>query len=70
MKRPYSEAEIDAIAAYNIDLGRCFFIPFDQIPGRTYLQLRLRLCRNNQRVGVSWADSFAFEARLKTLLGP
>ncbi len=70
LKRSYSTAEIDAMAAYSVDLDRCFFIPFDQIPGRTYLQLRLGPCRNNQRVGVNWAEDFEFDARLRALLGP
>jgi hypothetical protein len=70
VKTCYSAAEIDAIAAYNADLDRCFFIPFAEIPGRTYLQLRLQPCRNNQQAGVNWADDFEFEARLGALLGP
>jgi hypothetical protein len=70
VQRSYSTSEIDAIAAYNVDLDRCFFIPFDRIPGHTYLQLRLVPCRNNQRVGVNWAEDFAFDARLTALLGP
>ena len=32
--------------------------------------LRLAPSRNNQRLGINWAEDFAFEARLKALLGP
>jgi len=70
LKRSYSSAEIDAIAAYCADLDRCFFIPFDEIPGRMCLQLRLSAARNGQRSGVNWADDFAFDGRLRALLGP
>ena len=70
VKRYYSASEIDAIAAYCIDLDRCFFIPVAEIPGRSCLQLRLEPCRNNQQLGVNWAKDFAFEARLTALLGP
>lgn len=70
VKRYYSACEVDAIAAYNFELDRCFFIPLAEIPGRSFLQLRLEPCRNNQRIGVNWADDFAFEARLRGLLGP
>jgi hypothetical protein len=70
LKLCYSASEIDAIAAYSTELRRCFFISIDEIPGRTYVQLRLEPCRNNQGVGVNWADSFDFEARLRALLGP
>ena len=70
MKRYYSAIEIDAIAAYNTELERCFFIPLAEIPGRSYVQLRLEPCRNNQRLGVNWAENFALDARLTSLLGP
>jgi hypothetical protein len=70
VKRYYSASEIDAIAAYSVDLRRCFFMPIDEIPGRSYVQLRLEPCRNNQRLGVNWADDFDLEARLTALLGP
>jgi hypothetical protein len=70
IKSIYSASDVDAIAAYNVDLDRCFFIPFEEVGRRACLQLRLRPCRNNQQVGVNWAEDFAFEARLTALLGP
>jgi hypothetical protein len=70
VKRFHSASEIDAIAAYNVDLDTCYFMPFDEIRGRAYLQLRLDPCRNNQQTGVNWAEDFNFAARLRTLLGP
>ena len=70
VKRFYSATEIDAIAAYNVDLDRSYFIPFDEVRNRAYLQLRLDPCRNNQRLGVNWAADFDLAARLRTLLGP
>jgi hypothetical protein len=70
VKRPYCDGEIDAIAAYSSDLDRCFFIPFSEIPGRTCVQLRLLPSRNNQRLGINWAEQFDFTARLTALLGP
>jgi hypothetical protein len=70
VKRPYCDGEIDAIAAYSGDLDRCFFIPFPEIPGRTCVQLRLLRSRNNQRLGINWAEHFDFAARLTARLGP
>jgi len=70
VKRFYLASEIDAIAAYNVDLDRCFFLLFGEIRNRAYLQLRLDPCRNNQRMGVNWADDFDFAAKLCALLGP
>ena len=70
VKRFYSAFEIDAIAAYNSALRCCYFIPIDEIPGRACVQLRLEPCRNNQRIGVNWAEDFDLGARLTALLGP
>ena len=63
----YSRREIDAFAAYSIDLDRCFLLPIDQFAGRRAIQLRLRPSRNNQNVGINWADDFAFAATLARL---
>jgi PD-(D/E)XK endonuclease len=70
VKRYYSASEIDAIAAYSTDLERCYFIPIDEIPGRSEVLLRFEPCRNNQRRGVNWAGDFELSARLRALLGP
>lgn len=70
LHRRYTPAEIDAIAAYSPDLRKCFYVPIETVAGRADLQLRLTPTRNNQRVGINWADDFDFEARLVPLLGP
>jgi hypothetical protein len=69
-RRQYSTNEIDAIAAYNFELDRSFYIPLVDVSSRTYVQLRLSPCLNNQRRGVHWADEFALDARLRWLVGP
>ena len=70
VKRFYSASEIEAVAAYNIELDRCFFVPIGEIRARAYVQLRLRPSRNNQQSRINWADDFGFDARLEALLGP
>ena len=70
IKRFYDAAEVDAIAAYSPDLDRCYFLPLAEIPGRSYVQLRLQPCGNNQRERINWAANFLLEARLAALLGP
>jgi PD-(D/E)XK endonuclease len=70
LHRYYTDEEIDAVAAYCGDLERCLFVPLDQFSGRGDLQLRVAPARNNQRLGINWADDFDFEARLTGLLGP
>jgi hypothetical protein len=70
LHRRYTPDEIDAIAAYSAELQRCFYIPIEDVEGRSDIQLRLRPARNNQRNGITWADDFSLEARLTGLLGP
>ena len=63
----YSCGEIDAFAAYCLDLDRCFLLPIDRFAGRRTVQLRLRPSRNNQQSGVNWADDFEFAVTLRRL---
>jgi len=70
LKRPYCVEDADLIAAYCPELERCFLVPAHEFDGRTQIDLRVRASRNNQRLGINWADDFAFDARLTALLGP
>jgi hypothetical protein len=69
-RRAYTADEVDAIAAYCPDLETCFLIPSERFHRRTHLHLRVAPSRNNQSIGINWADDFAFEARLMGLVGP
>src|SRR4051812_24947029 len=53
LTRTYTADEIDAFAAYSMDLGRCYFLPV--VPGKRNIQLRLAPSRNNQHIGINWA---------------
>jgi hypothetical protein len=68
-RRVYKAEEIDALAAYCPDNGRCYYIPFDSFSARTQLLLRVGATRNNQRLGVHWAEDFEFAATLPTYDG-
>ena len=70
IRRDYESSEIDAIAAFCGELRTLYFPPIADFNRRSAIQLRLGPSRNNQRLGVNWADDFAFEARLTALLGP
>ena len=63
-RRLYTADEIDAFAAYCAELDRCFFLPFGSFRGRANVQLRLAPTRNNQRLGINWADDYDFAATL------
>jgi hypothetical protein len=62
--RSYSSEEIDAFAAYCADLDRSFYVPMDVVRSRLAIQLRISPTRNNQRLGVNWADDFDFAATI------
>jgi hypothetical protein len=64
LKRPYAPDEIDAFAAYSPELARCYFLPIEEFPGKTTIQLRLGPTRNGQQVGIHWAEEYEFAARL------
>jgi hypothetical protein len=69
VSRAYTADEIDAFAAYSLDLDRCYFLPFDRFEGRRNIQLRLAPSRNNQQHGINWAKTYEFGATLGDL-GP
>jgi PD-(D/E)XK endonuclease len=70
LQRAYTPEEVDAIAAYCLDLDRCYFVPHERLNGRINLQLRLTPARNNQSRGINWADDYLLDARLTALKGP
>ena len=47
--RPYSASEIDAVAAYCMELDRCYYVPIERVDGHPSIALRLAPARNNQR---------------------
>jgi hypothetical protein len=65
----YSASEIDLIAAYSADVERCFLLPPSVFDGHPAVSLRMERTRNNQRVGVRWANDFDFAATLDSYLG-
>jgi hypothetical protein len=45
IRRRYTAAEIDGIAAYCLELDRCFWIPIELVENRPAIALRLAPCR-------------------------
>ena len=69
IRRTYTSEEVDAIAAYNLELDRCFLIPISRVEGRPAIQLRLSPSLNNQRRRINWADDFDLAATLRAHQG-
>jgi PD-(D/E)XK endonuclease len=64
LRRFYSAAEIDAFAAYCAELRECYFLPLQAFPRRAAVQLRLSPTKNNQKLGINWAEDYEFGATL------
>ena len=57
--------EVDVIAAYSMDLDRCFLIPIELAATKPTIQLRVAPTLNNQKRRINWADDFDFAATLR-----
>jgi hypothetical protein len=68
--RSYRPDEIDAIAAYCLDTGRCYLLPHELSVNRSLVQLRLAPTKNNQVEGIRWARDHDLGATLTALQGP
>ena len=62
IRTTYDANEIDALAIYCAVLDKCYLIPISEIVGHTYIHLRLAPSRNNQKVGLRWADDYELGA--------
>jgi PD-(D/E)XK endonuclease len=67
LKNAYGPEEVDAFAAYSRERRQCYFLPIIEFAGRTTIQLRLSMPRNNQRRKINWARDFEFGATLPVL---
>jgi PD-(D/E)XK nuclease superfamily protein len=61
--RRYSTAEVDAFAAYCLELDTCYFMPASFVQFRE-VRFRLGPTLNNQVVGIRWARDYEFAATL------
>jgi len=62
VRRGYDGAEVDAIAAYCADLGRCYLIPMRSLGGQRNAHLRLAPAANGQQRGIRWATEYDFDS--------
>jgi hypothetical protein len=63
----YSATEIDAIAVYRAELNSCYFLPIEEVAGRSTLHLRLSAAANGQQVAVRYAAQFEFRGAIAQL---
>jgi hypothetical protein len=70
LRQCYTADQIDAFAAYCQELDSCWFLSIARFPRRSAIQLRLEPTRNNQQIGINWAEDFEFERLNWSALGP
>ena|SRR5215211_181869 len=62
VRSTYAAREVDAVAAYCAAIGRCYYLPIEEVAGLSYIHLRLNPARNSQRAGIRMAQQFEFGA--------
>ena len=62
LRTTYSEREIDVVAAYCVELRRCYLLPIDLVAGKSYVHLRLEPSRNCQTRRINWAQDYELGA--------
>jgi PD-(D/E)XK endonuclease len=65
LRRTYTARDVDAVAAYCLDLDRCYLLPPSLFAERPSISLRVAPTKNNQRRLVNWAEDYEFAATLR-----
>lgn len=55
---PYTEQDIDYLVSYDSRTSLCYYLPISLISGKKKIQLRFTKPKNNQSVGIIYADQF------------
>lgn len=67
MKTTYSLEDVDLVAIYCEELGRCYLLPVKLVAGQSRILLRLKPARNNQRAALNWAADYEFRGAIAQL---
>jgi prevent-host-death family protein len=67
VRTPYAPDEIDLVAVYCGDVGRCYLLPSALACGRTCIHLRLVPPKNHQRACINLASDFEFDGAVAQL---
>ena len=67
VRSTYSAAEVDGIGLYCRELDRCYFLPIEDVAGRSVIHLRLTRAANNQEVAIKYAADYEFPGAIAQL---
>jgi hypothetical protein len=62
VRTKYTAADIDGVAVYCPELNRCFFLPIEEVSGRSAIHLRVAPAANSQLTAINFADQYPFGA--------
>jgi hypothetical protein len=67
IRTPYTEHDIDGIAAYCAELDRCYLLPISLVSGKKQIYLRLAPARNNQMRKLNFAELYELPGAIAQL---
>ena len=70
ISRRYRPGEFEAFGLYCPANDRCYLLPADEFVAHRVVTLRLAPSRNNQQLGIRWAQDYELTVTLGRLLGP
>ena len=62
LTRSYGMEEIDALAAYCLELDRCYLLPVEMVAERRVVHLRLTKAKNGQNARIHFAEQYELGA--------
>jgi PD-(D/E)XK endonuclease len=62
VRTTYGMSEVDGVAGYCPEIDACFYVPIEELAGKTMAHLRLSPARNGQRAGVTMARDYRLGA--------
>lgn len=65
--KTYDRSEIDLVAVYCAELGRCYLLPPGLFEGRSAVWLRTGQTKNGQRAALNWAADYEFPGAVAQL---
>src|SRR5215210_5614481 len=67
VRTTYGREEVDGIAVYCADTDECYYLPIDEVAGRSVVHLRLRPTANSQVISVKYASEYTLHGAIAQL---
>jgi hypothetical protein len=62
VRTKYTADDIDGVAVYCHELDRCYFLPIEEVGGRSGIHLRVGPAANGQSAAINFAEQYSFGA--------